>query len=124
MLTTGIVCKAMYTGYRAEDVPGYAIDFIYAFKVSSVTLIFHSSSNMSTVTIRTQYCLQPLHLSRQNLLLMESVQAPLAQPLDQAHNHRPPGAQCGVHGRYNHYLRRPLPASRQIVGQVHPGWVL
>ncbi|KAI8942620.1 hypothetical protein NX059_000673 [Plenodomus lindquistii] len=32
-LCKDIVTKAMYTGYRQEDIPPYAIDFVYAFKL-------------------------------------------------------------------------------------------
>jgi len=104
-LTGCIVVKQMYTGYRQEDVPFYAIDMISAFKASTSATPHHfTSTNCITATIRTQYRVQPVYLSRQSVVLVESVQAPFAQPLDQAHNHRPPDSEWRLHGRHNHRL--------------------
>jgi hypothetical protein len=85
-----IVCVAVYTGYHEKDIPGYAIDFPRAFKVGKdpwesricITDAWH------TVSIRFECRIHPMRRLRQGVLLVESIQASIAQPMDQEIHYR------------------------------------
>lgn len=115
----------MYTGYRQEDVPFHAIDMIHAFKVSTRARTFASPiTYWNTATIRTEHRVQPMYLSSQGLVSLESVQAPVAQPLDQAYDRRSPDPQWCLHGRHNNRLSDSVSSCSQVMGPEHPGRLL